>query len=70
MLTRGSNLSKGRVIGRKRDAGGQVCGQANSNPILDTRTYLLQFDDGEVNGLTANVIAVQMYAQCDPDGNM
>ena len=47
-----------------------MCGRANNNPILDTITYLVQFDDGEVNELTANVIAVQMYAQCDPDGNM
>ena len=32
--------------------------------------YLVQFDDGKVNKLTANVIAAQMYAQCDPDSNM
>ena len=63
-------LSKGRVNGRKRDAGGQVCGQANNNPILGIRTYLVQFDDGKVTELTANVIDAQMYAQCDPYGNM
>ena len=69
MLPRGSTRPKGRVTGRKRDAGGQVCGQANNNPILDTRTYLVQFGDGEVTELMVNVIDAQMYAQYDPDGN-
>ena len=69
MLTRGSTLSKGRFTGRKRDAGVQVCGQANNNPILDTRTYLVQFDDGKVTELTANVKTLQMYAQYDPEVN-
>ena len=45
-------------------------GQANNNPILDTRTYLVQFDDGKFTELTANVIDAQMYAQCDSDGKM
>ena len=70
MLPRGSILSKGQVIGRKHDAGGQVCGRANNNPILDTRTYLVQFNDGEVTKWTDNVMSAQMYAQCEPDGNM
>ena len=48
MLPRGSTLSKGQVTGRKCDAGGQVYGQANNNPIIYTRTYLVQFDDGKV----------------------
>ena len=70
MLHRVSTLSKVQVTGRKRDAGGQVCGPSNKNPILDTIMYLVQFDDGEVTELTVNVISAQMYAQCDPDGNM
>ena len=47
-----------------------MCGRANKTPILDTRTYLVQFDYGEVTELAANMIAEQMYAQCDPDSNM
>ena len=69
MLPRGSTMSKGRFTGRKRDEDDQVFGRANNNPILDTRTYLVHFDDGEVTELTSNVIYVQMYAQCDPGGN-
>ena len=70
MMPRGTTLSKERVTGHKLDAGGQLCGRANNNPILNTRTYLVQFDDGEVTELTANVIAAQMYAQYESDGNM
>ena len=29
---------------------------------------MVHFDDGKVTVLTANVIAAQMYAQCEPDG--
>ena len=47
-----------------------MCDRANNNPILDTITYLVQFDDGKVTELTANVISAQMYAQCESEVNM
>ena len=69
ILPRGSTLWKGIVTGHKPDAGGQVCGRSNNNPILDTRTFLVHFDDEKVTKLMDNVIAAHMYAQCEPDGN-
>ena len=68
LLPRGDTLARGRVIGRKRDADGNTVGRAHDNPILDTRQYLVEFNDGEVTELTANVIAQSMYAMCDTDG--
>ena len=59
----------GRVTKRLRDADGNPIGRANENPILDTREYVVEFDDGTQAELAANVIAQSMYAQCDPDGN-
>ena len=59
----------GRVISQKRDADGNPMGRAHSNPILDTRVYNVEFDDGNVTELTTNLIAESMYSQCDPDGN-
>ena len=47
-----------------------MCGRSNNNLILVTRTYFVQFDDGEVTELAAIVIAVQIYEQYDPEGNM
>ena len=41
----------------------------NQNPILDTRTYEVEFPDGDVSEYAANVIAENMWSQCDLDGN-
>ncbi len=68
-LPMGGVLTKGRVISRKRDADGNTVGRASDNPILDTRTYNVEFEDGTITELTANKIAECMYAQCDPTGN-
>jgi hypothetical protein len=59
----------GRVRGMKRDQEGAIHGQRNNNPILDTRTYNVEFPDGEEAEYAANVIAQNMYAQCDTEGN-
>lgn len=68
-LPKGDRELTGKVIGRKRERDGTVRGKANANPILDTRTYEVEFPDGQVAEYTANVIAESMYAQCDMDGN-
>ena len=46
MLPLGDSLSRGRVVERKRDAEGNVMGNANDNPIRDTRQYVVKFDSG------------------------
>lgn len=66
---KGGSMVRGRVISRKRDADGNPMGRAHPNPILDTRVYNVEFDDGDVTELTTNLIAESMYSQCDPDGN-
>ena len=69
MLPRAGVMKKGRVAARKRDYAGNPVGLANPNPILDTRSYIVDFDDGDQAELTANLIAESIYSQCDPDGN-
>ncbi len=69
MLPKGGVLVKGRVRARTRDRDGNPVGRANDNPILDTRSYIINFDDGDQTKLTANIIAESIYSQCDPDGN-
>jgi hypothetical protein len=54
---------------RKVDDFGDAMGNANSNPILDTRLYVLEFQDAAEAECSANVIAENMWAQCDMDGN-
>ncbi len=62
-------MVKGCVSARKRDRNGNPVRLANSNPILDTRTFIINFDDGDQTKLTANLIAESLFSQCDPDGN-
>jgi hypothetical protein len=69
MLPKGGVLVKGRMTARKRDRDGNPVGRANDNPILDTRSYIVDFDGGDQTELTANMIAESLYLQCDPDGN-
>ena len=69
MLPRGNVLTRGTVIGRKCDARGDPIGNAKTNPILDSRMYRVEFEDGDVCELNANVIAKSMYASCNADGN-
>ena len=42
--------------------------RSSSNPILDTRTYEVEFKDGSMSTYSTNVIAESMYAQCDEKG--
>jgi hypothetical protein len=46
-----------------------VKGHANADAMLDTRTYEIDFPDGRSDEYTVNLIAENMYAQCDEDGN-
>ena len=68
-LPNGDNVTTGKVVGRKRGPDGEMKGVASTNPILDTRTYDVEFPNGEVSEYSANVIAENMFAQCDMEGN-
>lgn len=65
----GGRMMNAKVRGRKRMADGSVVGRANANPILDTRTYDVEFPDGQIVEMAANVIAQNMYSMCDEEGN-
>ena len=55
------------MLKRARDNDDNVIICANENPILDTRGYVVVFEDYEQAELAANTIAQIIYAQCDPD---
>jgi hypothetical protein len=69
MLRKGGVMVKGQVTVRKRDWDSNPVGHANDNPILDTRSYIVNFDDGNQTELTTNMIAESLYLQCDLNGN-
>ena len=68
-LSQGDRVMTGKVKRRKLNPDGSVHGRANSNPILDSRTYDVEFPDGQTVEYSANVIAQNMYSQCDTEGN-
>jgi hypothetical protein len=69
MLPKGGVMEKSCVTAHKRDRDGIPVGRANDKPILDTRSYIINFDDDDQTELTANMIAETLYSQCDPNGN-
>jgi hypothetical protein len=58
-----------KVTKRLRDKDGLPIGKAHDNPILDTRMYEVEYQDGHKAALAANAIAENMFAQVDDEGN-
>jgi hypothetical protein len=56
-------------VQRKRDSDGILIGKASRNPILDTRSVVVSFQDGREADYSANVIAENTLAMCDDEGN-
>ncbi len=69
VLPIGDTMMIAKVRGRKRQLDATLMGKAHSNPILDTRTYEVKLMDGQKAELAANVIAQNVFAQCDSKGN-
>lgn len=68
VLPRGDTFEKAIVKCRKRDANGLPVGRFNSNPILDSRVYEVQFSDGASFEYSANVLAENIFATVDDEG--
>jgi len=69
LLPRGDGYQRATVAHRKRDADGNPIGIRNNNPILDTRVYEVEFEDGAAVELAANAVANALFDSTDPDGN-
>ena len=69
MLPRGDEMAMGRVTKRDRDSDSHPLRTSHENPILDTHQYIVEFNDRDEAEHAANVIATNMYLQCDPEGN-
>jgi hypothetical protein len=64
----GDEIRSGKIVQHKRELDGTVRGRTNATSKLDTTTYEIEFPDGRSDEYTANVIAENMYAQCDIEG--
>ena len=68
-LSDGDKIQTGKVVGRKHGPDEEANFIANTNPILDTRTYDVDFPNGNITEYSTNVIAENMFAQCNMEGN-
>jgi hypothetical protein len=57
-----------KVCKRVRDKDGSPVGTAHANPLLDLRRYKVEYVDGHVEEVTANLIAENLIAQVDDEG--
>ena len=57
-----------RVVERCKHPDGRKIGSPHRNPMLDTREYFLEFPDQSRERYTANIIAENLYSQCDSEG--
>ena len=48
-----------------KDNQGRPIGVASDNPILDTRMYEVEYQEGHTEELAANIIAENLFAQVD-----
>ena len=70
-LTRGDDgaLHHAIIKRRKLDTDGNAVGTSNNNPLLDLQQYKVEFLDGTIEILTANIIAENLLAQVDEEGH-
>ena len=59
-----------KIISRKRDNAGNPVGARDSNPRLDGRIYIGELPDGGLEEFTANMVAENLFAQCDDNDNI
>jgi hypothetical protein len=69
LLPVGNSVMTAKVCGRKRQSDGTLRERVHANPFLDIQTYKVEFPDGQRAEVAANTIALNMYAQCDSEGN-
>jgi len=64
----GEHMQVARILKRSTNDNGALIGNANKNPILDTRVYDVMYPDGAVEQFTANTIAENIFSQVDDEG--
>jgi hypothetical protein len=69
-LPHGDRTEMAKVLGRKRNAEGNFIGKKHSNPILDTRIFVVEFPDGETQDIAFNVLAEHLFSQIDEEGHI
>ena len=62
-------MKTARIIGRSKKDNGSYIGQYDSNLVLDTRIFNVEFPDGETSVYPANTIIQNIFNQVDEEGH-
>ena len=68
-LRNGDQPEFAKVTKRLKYANRLPIGMSDQNPILDTRIYKVEYQDGHKASMTANFIAQNLFAQVDEKGH-
>jgi hypothetical protein len=69
VINRADEPVRVRVSKRARTDNGSLVGHAHRNPLFDTREYECVLEDGTIERYSANIIAENLYSQCDDEGH-
>jgi len=69
VMYRDGQQVRAKIIGRKRNADGDLIGNYNPNPVLNTRIYLAELPDGYIQELSVSTVIEAIYNQIDENGN-
>ena len=69
-LSRGDHTEIAKVLGQKMNADGNFVGWKHSNPILDSRVFVVEFPDREQKDIGCNILAEHLHFQMDDEGNV
>jgi hypothetical protein len=64
----GDGVQFGRVTNRLSDADCTPIGMVNENPLLGAREYEIEFLEGHSEGLSASLVAQNLFSQIDEEG--
>ena len=67
-LSHEDSLIEGTIIRRRTTKDSVPVGEANDNPLLDTRLYEVEMATGEIEIYTANQLTEYLYDQVDDYG--
>ena len=68
LVPQGDEFIRGTVLKRARTNSGAAVGTKHSDPMFDTRMYVLLMADGTERELQHNIIAENMFSQADSEG--
>ena len=67
-MPQGDDFIRGTVLKRARTNSGAAVGTKHSDPLFDTRMYVLLMADGTKRELQHKIIAESMFSQADSEG--